>query len=143
MKVANITQPQSSCPFQAADQKIFGLGYGLLVFVYEKTDDPMSKMGRLNFLHIIYIDKLCTGNFQTTRGIRQIVEGHGNEEDLIAFMTDRNLPIDSIQAKKLAAKILHSPPSQGYLTISNALQWRLQYGRAISEAGNVDGILRL
>ena len=27
MKVANITQPQSSCPFQAADQKIFGLGY--------------------------------------------------------------------------------------------------------------------
>jgi hypothetical protein len=32
---------------------------------------------------------------------------------------------------------------QGYLTVSNALQWRLQYGRVIAEAGKVDGILRL
>ncbi len=36
IKVTSIRQPQSSCPFQSARQKIYGLGYSLLVFVYEK-----------------------------------------------------------------------------------------------------------
>ncbi len=33
IKVTSIKQPQSSCPFKDAKQKIFGLGYHLLVFV--------------------------------------------------------------------------------------------------------------
>ena len=36
MKVTSIRQPQSSCPFKSAKQKIFGLGYSLIIFVYEK-----------------------------------------------------------------------------------------------------------
>ena len=69
LKATSYKQPQSSCPFRNASQKIYGLGYHLLIFVYDKRDDP---------------------------------------------------------------KI-------GYLTISNALQWRLQYSRAINAAvqGNV------
>jgi hypothetical protein len=43
MKVTSITQPQSSCPFKSARQKIFGLGYSLIVFVYTKTDDEPTK----------------------------------------------------------------------------------------------------
>ncbi len=31
----------------------------------------------------------------------------------------------------------------GYLTVSNALQWRLQYSRVIEQAGKIGGILRL
>jgi len=34
MKVTSIKQPQSSCPFKSARQKIYGLGYSLLLFVY-------------------------------------------------------------------------------------------------------------
>jgi hypothetical protein len=33
IKVTSIKQPQSSCPFKSARQKIYGLGYSLLVFV--------------------------------------------------------------------------------------------------------------
>ena len=36
IKVTSIKQPQSSCPFRSARQKIYGLGYNLLVFVYDK-----------------------------------------------------------------------------------------------------------
>ncbi len=36
IKVTSVAQPQSSCPFRNARQKIFGLGYNLLLFVYEK-----------------------------------------------------------------------------------------------------------
>jgi len=35
LKVTSVRQPQSSCPFKSARQKVFGLGYSLLVFVYE------------------------------------------------------------------------------------------------------------
>ena len=80
---------------------------------------------------------------QTTKGLRQIIEDNRNKDDLVAFMYERNLPLDDIQANRIAKEILGRKPEQGYLTISNALQWRLQYGRIIEEAGNVAGIRKL
>ena len=54
MKTTFITQPQSSCPFKNARQKIFGLGYNLLLFVYRKDD---KQEHNLQFLHARFIDK--------------------------------------------------------------------------------------
>ena len=143
MKVTSIKQPQSSSPFRSARQKVQGLGYSLLVFVYEKLDDGESQTARLNILHTVFIDASRTGDYQTTRGMKEIIERDGNAEDLIAFMRDRNLPIDDSDAVALAGELLTIPPIQGYLTISNALQWRLQYRRAILEAGKVDGVTQV
>ena len=140
MKVTSIKQPQSSCPFKSARQKIFGLGYSLLVFVYEKKDSSKDRTGSLDIHHTIYVDKSRTADNQTTKGLRQILNNGGNIDDLIAFMRDRYLPMDDIQAREIAEEISTNPPVIGYLTISNALQWRLQYSRIIQEAGRVDGI---
>ena len=143
MKVTSIRQPQSSSPFKSARQKVRGLGYSLLVFVYEKSDDPKERTARLDILHTIFVNESRTADYQFTRGILEILERDGNSEDLIGFMRDRNLPIEDIEATALAEDLLTNPPTQGYLTISNALQWRLQYARAIGEAGNVEGIIRV
>lgn len=143
IKVTSIKQPQSSCPFKSASQKIFGLGYHLLVFVYEKTDDHENKTGRLNMQHTIFVEKERTADFQTTKGLLGIIERDGNKDDIVAFIVERNLPVDEIGASQLADRILESPPMQGYLTISNALQWRLQYSRVIQQAGTVSGICRV
>ena len=121
IKVTSIKQPQSSCPFKSARQKIYGLGYNLIVFVYEKFDDPARKTGRLNMKHTIFIEKERTGDYQMTRGIREMIERDGNVEDLVAFMQDRNLPVDDIEANSIAEQLLREKPEQGYLTISNAL----------------------
>jgi hypothetical protein len=143
MKVTSIRQPQSSCPFKHARQKIFGLGYSLLVFVYDKSDNPENRTAILNILHAIFIDAKQTGDFQMTKGLREIIAREGNEDDLLAFMQDKMLPVDEIEARRIAQELLASPPEQGYLTISNALQWRLQYGRVIVQAGSVLGITRI
>ena len=143
IKVTSIRQPQSSCPFKSARQKIFGLGYALLVFVYEKGDDTTNRTGRLNILHTIFIDAERTADFQTTTGICRILNNNGNGDDLLAFFEERMLPVDSIEAHDLMEDILRNPPEIGYLTISNALQWRLQYSRVIEKAGFVDGIHRV
>jgi hypothetical protein len=69
------------------------------------------------------------------------LENNGNKDDLIAFMLEKNLPVDDITVNSLADEILQNPPQQGFLTISNALQWRLQYSRVIERAGNEEGIV--
>ncbi len=143
LKVTSIRQPQSSSPFDSARQKVQGLGYALLIFVYDKFDDDVKRTARLQIRHTIFVDKSRTADYQTTRGIREILDREGNIDDLVAFMFDRNLPIDDIGATQLAEELLKCRPVQGYLTISNALQWRLQYKRVIENAGTVDGILRV
>lgn len=143
MKVTAITQPQSSCPFESARQKIFGLGYSVLVFVYEKKDDPKTVTAVLNILHTVFVEKHRTADFTMTRLIRQHLAAGCNAEDLIGLMHDKNLPVDDIEAKNIAEELLKKPCEQGYLTISNALQWRLQYTRVIEQAGKVDGIRKL
>jgi len=143
IKVTSIRQPQSSCPFKSARQKIYGLGYSLLVFVYDKHDDAKAHAGRLDIQHTIFVEKERTADFQMTSGLRKILENMANRDDIIAFFQERLLPVDDIEAEKLADEILRNPPELGYLTVSNALQWRLQYGRVIEQAGKVNGILRL
>lgn len=143
IKVTKITQPQSSCPYRSARQKIYGLGYSLLVFVYDKHDDPNSQSGTLTVLHTIFVESEHTADFQTTTGIQKILANRGNQDDIIAFLMERNLPVDDIQANQIAKEVIAKPPKVGYLTISNALQWRLQYRRAIELAGQVDGIRKV
>ena len=72
-----------------------------------------------------------------------MLDNDANSEDLIAYLTDRNLPADEITMIDLADEILRNKPEQGYLTISNALQWRLQYGRVVKLSESVDGIVRI
>ncbi len=93
--------------------------------------------------HTIFVEKERTADFQTTKGLLDILNQEGNKDDVITFIIERNLPVDEIGAKQLAEEILGTPPNQGYLTISNALQWRLQYGRIIQKAGAVSGISRV
>ncbi|MCD8007063.1 MAG: restriction endonuclease [Oscillospiraceae bacterium] len=139
IKVTSITQPQSSCPYESARQKVFGLGYNLLIFVYEKHDLPTTC--NLNFLHCTFVDKERTSDFTITKRLREMVSDGANKEDIMSYLQDRNIPGDEITLSMLADEILQCPPKQGYLTISNALQWRLQYSRVISLNNSTEGII--
>lgn len=141
MKVTSVRQPQSSCPFKSARQKVYGLGYSLLVFVYSKSDNESLRTSTLSISDTIFVDKAQTADFQLTKGIRDILSNDGNVDDIMAYMSEKNLPVDEIALRNLAIEILSNPPEQGYLTISNALQWRLQYTRVIEKAGSVSGVV--
>ena len=137
--VTSIVQPQSSCPFKNARQKIFGLGYNLLVFVYDKKDTSTSCT--LDFKYCTFIDSSRTADFTITKRLREMVDDGANKEDIIGFLEDKNVPGDEIVYSDLADEVLSRKPEQGYLTISNALQWRLQYARVIALNNSVDGVL--
>lgn len=149
IKVTSIKQPQSSCPFRSIRQKVYGLGYSLLVFVYDKADDPVNKTAVLRMVSTVFVEKDQTGDFQMTLGIRRIVadaqrDGDSAEvtkQDLMAHMEARALTSDEHELRALAEAIMEQLPEQGYLTISPAMQWRLQYKRVMEMAGTVDGVL--
>jgi len=143
IKVTSIKQPQSSCPFKNAQQKIFGLGYNLLVFVYDKQDDATTKTALLNFVSCSFVEKERTADYQTTTALLQMIENKANTDDIFAYLNDRNIPADEVTLMQIAESILKNPPKVGYLTISNALQWRLQYGRIVTLKSKISGIIKI
>ena len=143
IKVTSIKQPQSSCPFKDAKQKIYGLGYNLLIFVYDKKDDPVKQTATLDFVSCSFVTKERTADYTTTYRLREMVKDKANVADIITYFTDKNIPADDIALVKLAEEILINPPEQGYLTISNALQWRLQYQRIVALTDEVPEIYKI
>ena len=76
-----------------------------------------------------------------------LVEAKRKSSDTIVILmtgyADIRMAVSAI--KKGAYEYVTKPinPDEILLTISNALQWRLQYGRVIEKAGAVTGIRRL
>lgn len=138
IKVTYINQPQSSCPYKSARQKIFGLGYNILVMVYDRTEK--DNLMPIKFINVTFIDEKETADYTTTRRLREMLNDGANKEDIVAFLNDRNIPGDDITYSQIADEILSKGINQGYLTISNALQWRLQYSRVIGLKNKIQGI---
>ena len=142
IKVTSIVQPQSSCPYRNARQKIFGLGYNLIVFVYEKKDyiDNNQRLCKINFKYTTYIEKYRTADYTTTQMLIKMKNAGANKEDIVSYLNDRGIPGDEIEHSLIAEEVLNNSFEQGYLTISNALQWRLQYKRVIELDNQVEGV---
>jgi hypothetical protein len=101
----------------------------------------------LDVRHVIFVERDRTADYQLTRGLRAIVNNTGLfdgaiVDDIDAYLQDRNLPLDPESRRQLATRIAEDPPKEAFITISNALQWRLQYGHAIKAAqlGNQPGV---
>lgn len=132
IKVTSARQPQSSAPFRDFRQKIEGLGYHLMLFVYVKNED------QVDFPNVRFVPAELTADFQTTKYLRHLISEQGELEDLVAYLQDRQVPADESSLVAYAEQLLENPPRQGCLTISNALQWRLQYKKIVSTA--IDGV---
>lgn len=138
IKVTSVKKPQSSSSFRNINQKIYGLGHNLLVFVYEKTD--INSKCYIDFKHCIFLEAEKTGDYNLTQILREMVANNASEEEIIEVLDDLNVPRDNETLKHLAKKILVKPPKQGYLTISNAFQWRLKYNNVINLENEPEGI---
>lgn len=139
--MTSIRQPQSSCPFKSARQKIYGLGCSLLVFVYDKRDDERTRTGRLEIQHTIFVKKEQTADFQTTSGLRRLIEIKANRDDILAFFEDRFMPFEEPEDIRLAERVLREPPT--LRALGQGGKWPSCFDRVIECAGTVDGVLSL
>jgi hypothetical protein len=111
-----------------------------LVFVYDKADDPDNQTATLNFVSCSFVSKERTADFTTTSILNKMKSVEANEDDIVSFLEGIKLPADEITLKQIAEIILTSEIPIGYLTISNALQWRLQYARIRDLKSDIPGI---
>lgn len=137
LKVTSAKKPQSSCPFKNVEQKIYGLGYNIIVFVYKKRD--IADKCYLDFKHCIFIPFDKTGDYTLTKKLRNMIRKGAGKKEIIHLLNEKNVPGDDVVLENLAKKILLKPPKQGFLTISNALQWRLKYNNAINSKNQIEG----
>jgi hypothetical protein len=121
LKVTSIRQPQSSCPFKSARQKVYGLGHSLLIFVYDKMDDEVALTAILNITDTIFVEAASTADFQMTKGIRDILNNEGNSDDLASFISDSYLLQDEEELDNLAKELLNHKPEQGCLNMPRKL----------------------
>jgi hypothetical protein len=110
----------------------------LLVLVYEKLDE--NSTSRLVFHNCTFVSAERTADFTTTKRLIEMMNDGANKEDIVAYFMDKNIPGDEITLEQLAEEVLNNEITQGYLTISNALQWRLQYQRVITLSNSIKGI---
>lgn len=67
IKTTRSKKPQSSAPLKSPTQKIFGLGYALLVFIYTKTDDKGTETATLEIPNVYFIEKEKTADYKLTK----------------------------------------------------------------------------
>lgn len=97
----------------------------------------------LNFVSCSFLEKDRTADYTTTFRLREMLKDGAIKEDILAYLIDKNIPADDITLELIAEQILNKTPKQGYLTISNALQWRLQYARIVNLTENIEGITKV
>lgn len=125
LKVTSSKKPQNSCPFMDVKQKIYGLGYNLLLIIYSKKDEGDTSF--LNFESCTFIRAEETGDYLLTKNLIKMVENNWDKEKIKYYLKESNLPCDDNTLDDLTDEIIENPPRQGYLTISNAFQWRIKY----------------
>lgn len=130
LKVTSSSKPQSSCPFKSARQKIYGLGYNILLFIYDKID--INSTAIIQFTNCIFIPSEYTSDYNITKHLNFMLDNKSNVDDIIYYLKQINLPALDNEIESIAKEILLNRPKQGYLTISNALQYRLHYPYLLS-----------
>ena len=133
IKCTLTTRPQSSCPYKSFRQKVYGLGYSILLFTYIKNDNFDTKECKIIINGVYYISENETSDTYITENINYILDNSLNkEEELIELFKEVKLPADDFDLSQLAKEVLINRPNIGKLTISNALQWRLQYSKIVN-----------
>ena len=134
IKVTSNRKPQNSCPFVDIRQKIYGLGYNILLFIYDSTIEDYTD---LKFESCKFIKASQTGDYNLTKNLIKMVENKWDADRITNYLIECKMPGNYDTLNELAHEIIENPPQQGYLTISNALQWRLKYSHVNEKEDDV------
>lgn len=129
VKTTSIAHPQSSSPFDDPGERITGVSYNILLFIYDKhTDDEGN---HFDIESCVYITKERTGDYRMSAQARELVEdfreGVLDEKELREELEDLT-GIGAISDEKFD-EIKENPPAVGTITITPAVQWRFNYNK--------------
>lgn len=141
VKATRLHKPQSSSRFRSVRQKVFGLGYGIVLFAYEQIEDEFAMKTTIRVRRVVYIAAERTASYSITKTIKELIENDCNQEELEGYLLSISMGLDEAEAEAIAQKImLDKTINVGYIEMTQALQWRLMYSVAINNAGKIAGL---
>lgn len=130
IKVTHINKPQSSAAYSSAAEKVYGLGYGILLLTYE------LKAGKLHFLDPVLIRRGETADFRMTRELRAMHVAHVPQAVYTAYLRGSGLAFQGGELEALGKRLRGEKPPLGQLGLTYTPQWRVRYGRVLARARN-------
>lgn len=121
----------TSSPFRSFEQKIYGMGYSIVLFIYDKIDIYEEKTATLSLKEVFFIDKEDTADKKTTSEILEVINNGGTEKDMINVLIQNKILLDLDSLKTLSHKLFLNPPKPGLLSINDVLQWNISYNKSL------------
>lgn len=129
VKTTSINQPQSSSPFDDPGERITGVDYNILLFIYDKHSGEDGN--QFDIKSCVYIPKERTADYRKSKQAQNLVSGFRrgelDEKELREELEDLT-GIGAISDEKFE-KIKENPPKKGTITITPAVQWRFNYNK--------------
>jgi len=127
-KLTDAARPQSSIPAAGRHEMLWGLGYHVLVAIYQKS--PRDGAIYLALDDLWCLDAEQTADRRTTEEVQRLVR-HDARDGVLARYLEQRLPFcRAEEARVQVARIRAQPPVLGQLTLSPAMQYRATYNGA-------------
>lgn len=133
VKTTSNRQPQSSSTFDDPGERIVGVDYNILLFIYHKQS--VDGGNKFQIKTCAYIPKERASDYRKSDDAVKLVadyrEGKLSESELREQL--ENLTgVGAISDEKFE-EIKENPPEKGAITITPALQWRFNYNKMVKE----------
>ena len=133
VKTTSNRQPQSSSTFDDPGERIVGVDYNILLFVYDKQS--VDGGNKFEIKTCAYIPKERASDYRKSDDAVKLVadyrEGKLSEPELREQLEDLT-GVGAISDEKFN-EIKENPPEKGAITITPALQWRFNYNKMVKE----------
>lgn len=129
VKTTSNRQPQSSSPFDDPGERITGVDYNILLFVYDKQS--VEGGNRFEIVSCAYIPRERASDYRKSENARKLVadyrEGKLSEAELREQLEELT-GVGAISDEKFE-EIKRDPPKTGAITMTPAVQWRFNYNK--------------
>lgn len=133
VKTTSNRHPQSSSPFDDPGERITGVDYNILLFVYDRKS--VEGGNKFEIVSCAYIPKERASDYRKSENARTLVadyrEGTLTESELREQLEELT-GIGAISDEKFE-EIKQNPPKKGGITMTPAVQWRFNYNKMVKD----------
>ncbi|PSQ58470.1 MAG: hypothetical protein BRD23_06785 [Halobacteriales archaeon SW_9_67_25] len=133
VKTTSNRQPQSSSTFDDPGERIVGVDYNILLFVYDKQS--VDGGNKFEIKTCAYIPKERASDYRKSDDAVKLVADYGEgklSESELREQLENLTGVGAISDEKFN-EIKENPPEKGAITITPALQWRFNYNKMVKE----------
>lgn len=131
VRATSNSQPQSSSKAVDPGERLVGVDYNILLFVYDR--EKVGDGSHFEIVSCVYIPKENAADHRITEDVSKLAKEYGNDELSEAEFREQLEDMTGTSFGEISDEIFDrikkNPPEKGVITISPAIQWRFRYSK--------------